>query len=53
MPCSEYISDDDYVRDLRKGGAAYDRAAECLYRKYRDTALVKIKSYLRYRDGIE
>ncbi|HLF65781.1 MAG TPA: sigma-70 family RNA polymerase sigma factor [Saprospiraceae bacterium] len=49
----EYTSDEDFVREIRKGGAALERATDGLYRTYRDPALTKVKSYLRFRAGIE
>ncbi len=53
MDCKEYLSDEDFVRDIRLGGSALDRATDCLYRTYRDSTLTKVKSYLRFRKGIE
>lgn len=53
MSCSEYSTETAYIDDIRLGGHANARAGDCLYRKYRDEVLRQIKSYLRYRAGIE
>lgn len=53
MPPKEYPSDESYVRDIRLGGASLERATDALYRKYREGALLKVRSFLRFRAGIE
>jgi len=53
MSCSAYSTDQDYVRDIRTGGKVADQAADCLYRAYRTDVLGMVKSFLRYRSGIE
>ena len=53
MNCQEYRTDEDFVKDIRGGGPASERATDCLYRRHRDVVLAKIKSFLRFRAGIE
>jgi RNA polymerase sigma factor (sigma-70 family) len=53
MNQQEYRSDADYVSAIRKGGRAGEHAVDGLYRHYRDTTLTKIRSYLRFKSGIE
>lgn len=53
MNCTEYASDQDYVRDIRKGGRAQDRAIDCLYRAHRPDVLNMVRSFLRFRSGIQ
>lgn len=47
------MSDEDYVKAIRLGGASLDRATDSLYRAYRNEALSKVKTYLHFRGGIE
>lgn len=53
MTCRDYQSDKHYVRDIRMGGAALERATDCLYRSYRGSVLNMIRSFIRVRSGIE
>ena len=53
MSCKEYTSDEHYASDIREGGAIMEQALDCLYRAYRNDVLNMIRSYLRFRSGIE
>jgi RNA polymerase sigma factor (sigma-70 family) len=53
MSYTEYTSDEDFVRDIRRGGSSLERATDSLYRTYRNSTLTKVRSYLRFRKGIE
>ena len=53
MDCLEYTGDEHFVRDIRSGGQAGDQAIACLYRRYREDALAMVRSFIRFRAGIE
>ncbi len=51
MGCDKYSEDQDYVSDLRAGGAAYERAVDCLYRKHRNDVVGRLQRYVGYLSG--
>lgn len=53
MGFREYTSDEEYVEDIRKGGPVMEHASDRLYRAYRNSVLQQIRSYLRFRAGVE
>lgn len=53
MPCNAYTSDQSYVADIRKGGSALHQASDCLYRAYRDEVFGMVRSFVRFRSGME
>ena len=51
MGCTQFNEDGDYVLALRTGGAQYELATDCLYRRYRNDVLGRLERYVGYLSG--
>lgn len=51
MNCTEYKSDEEIVIALRSGGRDRDRAADCLYRRDKDQAVLALQRFVGYNSG--